>query len=155
MPIAQPLALSEDSFLLSAGYGKGSERWTLKPGSDGACLIETAWKSKNLKSKFSNPVLKDGFIYGFNENSFTCLDASDGQLKWRGNKYGYGRVLLAADKLVILGNTGVLSVVEANPEMFVEIFSGNFGMPLPERIGLDRWLFARPQRSRDRKSRLG
>ena len=122
--IVQPLALSEDSFLLSAGYGKGSERWTLKPGSDGACLIETAWKSKNLKSKFSNPVLKDGFIYGFNENSFTCLDASDGQLKWRGNKYGYGRVLLAGDKLVILGNTGVLSVVEANPEKFVEVYSG-------------------------------
>ena len=26
--IVQPLALSEDSILLSAGYGKGSERWT-------------------------------------------------------------------------------------------------------------------------------
>ena len=108
----------------SAGYGRGSERWTFKPASGKTYSIETAWKSKNLKSKFSNPVLKDGFIYGFNENSFTCLDASDGQLKWRGNKYGYGRVLLAGDKLVILGSTGALSVVEANPEKFVETYSG-------------------------------
>ena len=122
--IVQPLALSKDSFLLSAGYGRGSERWTFKPASGKTYSIETAWKSKNLKSKFSNPVLKDGFIYGFNENSFTCLDASDGQLKWRGNKYGYGRVLLAGDKLVILGSTGALSVVEANPEKFVETYSG-------------------------------
>jgi outer membrane protein assembly factor BamB len=122
--IAQPFALSEDSFLLSAGYGKGSERWTATPGSGEPYAIDTAWKSKNLKSKFSNPVLKDGFIYGFNENSFTCLDASDGKLKWRGNKYGYGRVLLVDDKLIILGNTGVLSVVEANPEKFTELYSG-------------------------------
>ena len=115
--------LSKTLFSFRQAMEKGPTL-TLKPGSDGACLIETAWKSKNLKSKFSNPVLKDGFIYGFNENSFTCLDASDGQLKWRGNKYGYGRVLLAGDKLVILGNTGVLSVVEANPEKFVEVYSG-------------------------------
>lgn len=122
--IAQPLALSNDSLLLSAGYGKGSERWTATPGSGELYVIDTVWKSKNLKSKFSNPVLKNGFIYGFNENSFTCLDASDGKLKWRGNKYGYGRVLLVDDKLVILGNTGVLSVVEANPEKFTELYSG-------------------------------
>jgi outer membrane protein assembly factor BamB len=122
--IAQPLALANDSILLSAGYGKGSERWKATSGSGVPYAIDTAWKSKNLKSKFSNPVLKDGFIYGFNENSFTCLDASDGKLKWRGRKYGYGRVLLADDKLIILGNTGILSVVEANPEKFVEVYSG-------------------------------
>ena len=122
--IAQPLALSKDSFLLSAGYGKGAECWTVSTGSGEPYILETVWKSKNLKSKFSNPVLKDGFIYGFNENSFTCLDASDGKLKWRGRKYGYGRVLLVDDKLVILGNTGVLSVVEVNPEKFTELYSG-------------------------------
>jgi len=122
--IAQPLALANDSILLSAGYGKGSERWKVTSGSGKAYAVDSEWKSKNLKSKFSNPVLKDGFIYGFNENSFTCLDASDGKLKWRGNKYGYGRVLLVEDKLVVLGNTGALSVVEANPEKFVEIYSG-------------------------------
>ena len=122
--IAQPLALPGNAFLLSAGYGKGSEGLAVSAGKEEPYLVKTAWRSKNLKSKFSSPVLKDGFVYGFNENSLTCLDASDGELKWRGRKYGYGRVLLAGDKLVILGNTGILSVVEANPEKFMETYSG-------------------------------
>ncbi len=122
--IAQPLALSGNAFLLSAGYGKGSEGLFVSAGEEEPYQVRTAWRSKDLKCKFSSPVLKDGFVYGFNENSLTCLDASDGKLKWRGRKYGYGRVLLAGDKLVILGNTGILSVVEANPEKFEERYSG-------------------------------
>jgi hypothetical protein len=42
---------------------------------------------------------------------------------WRGEKYGYGRILLVEDKLLILGNTGAVSVVEANPNGFVEVSS--------------------------------
>ena len=102
---------------------KGSERWTLKPAS--GRLIRLKRHGSQRISKASSPTRSQGRIHlWFNENSFTCLDASDGQLKWRGNKYGYGRVLLAGDKLVILGSTGVLSVVEANPEKFVETYSG-------------------------------
>ena len=85
--------------------------------------IETNWKSKNLKAKFSNPVLKDGFLYGLSENLLVCLETKTGELKWRGNKYGYGRILVSKDKLLILGNTGVLSIVEATPEYFKEVFS--------------------------------
>ena len=42
---------------------------------------------------------------------------------WRGEKYGYGRILLCDKKLLILGNTGILSVVNANPDKFQEVFS--------------------------------
>ena len=120
--IAQPLELSEDVFLLSAGYGKGAEAIRLKKTADGF-ETEQIWKSKNLKTKFSSPVLRNGYLYGLSESSLTCLDASTGELKWRGKKYGYGRVLLAKDKLLILGNTGKLSIVEANPDAFEEIAS--------------------------------
>ncbi|MBT5717408.1 MAG: hypothetical protein HOI70_10895, partial [Opitutae bacterium] len=85
--------------------------------------IETTWKSKNLKAKFSNPVLKNGHLYGLSENLLVCLEAKTGELKWRGKKYGYGRILVSKDKLLILGNTGVLSVVEATPTEFKEVFS--------------------------------
>mgnify|MGYP006426038495 CR=1 FL=1 len=120
--IAQPLELSDDVFLLSAGYGKGAEAIRLKKNPNGYAK-EKVWKSKNLKTKFSSPILRDGFLYGFSENSLNCLDATTGQLRWRGKKYGYGRILLAKDKLLILGNTGTLSIVEANPEAFEEIAS--------------------------------
>jgi outer membrane protein assembly factor BamB len=121
--IAQPIALSKNSFLLAAGYGKGAECWTLSRGANEEYLIETSWKSKNLKAKFSNPVLKDGYLYGLSENLLVCLEAKTGELKWRGKKYGYGRILVSKDKLLILGSAGVLSVVEASPNEFKEVFS--------------------------------
>ncbi len=121
--IAQPIALSKNSFLLAAGYGKGAECWTLSRGANEEYLIETSWKSKNLKAKFSNPVLKDGYLYGLSENLLVCLEAKTGELKWRGKKYGYGRILVSKDKLLILGSAGVLSVVEASPNEFMELFS--------------------------------
>ena len=76
---------------------------------------------KDLKAKFSNPVLKDGYLYGFSE---TYLYASSWywKLMWRGKKYGYGRILVCGEQLIILGNTGVLSVVDANPENPHEVF---------------------------------
>jgi hypothetical protein len=42
---------------------------------------------------------------------------------WRGKKYSYGRILLVDHKLLILGHSGVLSVIEANPNEFREISS--------------------------------
>ena len=121
--IAQPIALSKNSFLLAAGYGKGAECWNISKRANGKYLIETNWKSKNLKAKFSNPVLKNGYLYGLSENLLVCLEAKTGELKWRGNKYGYGRILVSKEKLLILGNTGVLSIVEATPDQFKEVFS--------------------------------
>ena len=121
--IAQPIALSKNTFLLAAGYGKGAECWNISKRANGKYLIETNWKSKNLKAKFSNPVLKNGYLYGLSENLLVCLEAKTGELKWRGNKYGYGRILVSKDKLLILGNTGVLSIVEATPNQFKEVFS--------------------------------
>jgi len=123
--IIQPIALSDNSFLLAAGYGKGAECISLSRAPEtGAYLLESQWTSKDLKAKFSNPVFKDGHLYGFSENLLVCLEASTGKLQWRGKKYGYGRILVCGEQLIILGNTGVLSVVDANPENFREVFSG-------------------------------
>jgi len=120
--ISQPLLLSNDSILLAAGYGRGAERWRFSEDRD-RYKIETAWKTKNLKAKFSNPVLHEGFIYGLSENLLVCLKADGGELQWRGKKYGYGRIIRANDKLLILGSTGTLSIVEADPQTFQEVQS--------------------------------
>ena len=123
--IAQPVALSNNSLLLAAGYGKGAECFTIQPGTSLAnYTVESNWKSKNLKAKFSNPVFKNGYLYGLSENLLVCLEAKSGKLMWRGKKYGYGRVLACHDKILLLGSTGVLSVIELNPDAFHEIYSG-------------------------------
>lgn len=120
--IAQPTPVGPDRVLLSAGYGKGAECLRIEKLKSGYS-VSSVWKSKNLKTKFSSPVLKDGFLYGFNENSLTCLNAENGDLQWRGKKYGYGKVFLADEHLLVLGNTGVLSVVRADPSEFTEVLS--------------------------------
>ena len=121
--IAQPIALSKNSFLLAAGYGKGAECWNISRLTNGKYLIETSWKSKNLKAKFSNPVLKNGYLYGLSENLLVCLEAKTGELNGAVTNTGTGRILVSKDKLLILGNTGVLSIVEATPDQFKEVFS--------------------------------
>ena len=120
--ITQPIGLAKDLFLLSAGYGKGAAAIQLEKTEKGISSQEV-WKSKNLKTKFSSPVVKDGYVYGFNESSLTCLNAATGELQWRGKKYGYGRILLAEEKLLVLGNTGKLSIIDAQPDQFNEIAS--------------------------------
>ena len=42
---------------------------------------------------------------------------------WRGKKYSYGRILMLDQKLLILGHSGVLSVIDASPEKFREVSS--------------------------------
>ena len=39
--------------------------------------------TKDLKAKFSNPIFKDGYLYGLSENLLVCLEAKTGKLMWR------------------------------------------------------------------------
>ena len=122
--IVQPIAVSNDSILLAAGYGKGAECFTIARDEESKKYrVQSSWKSKDLKAKFSNPILKDGYLYGLSENLLVCLEAKTGKLMWRGKKYSYGRILLVDQKLLILGHSGVLSVIDATPEEFREISS--------------------------------
>jgi len=122
--IVQPIAVSNDSILLAAGYGKGAECFTIARDEENEKYrVQSSWKSKDLKAKFSNPILKDGYLYGLSENLLVCLEAKTGKLMWRGKKYSYGRILLVDQKLLILGHSGVLSIIDATPEEFREISS--------------------------------
>ena len=61
-------------FHIGIGYGKGAECFTVsKDSENNGYRVETSWKSKDLKAKFSNPVFKDGFLYGLSENLLVCL----------------------------------------------------------------------------------
>tara|TARA_B100000035_G_scaffold3190_2_gene2732 strand:+ start:644 stop:1894 length:1251 start_codon:yes stop_codon:yes gene_type:complete len=122
--IVQPIAVSNDSILLAAGYGKGAECFSIARDEESEKYrVQSSWKSKDLKAKFSNPIFKDGYLYGLSENLLVCLEAKTGKLMWRGKKYSYGRILLVDQKLLILGHSGVLSVIDATHEEFREISS--------------------------------
>ena len=79
-----------------------------------------------MKNRQSSSVLRDGFIYGLDEGILACLDASTGDVKWKGGpggagRYGHGQVLLASDHLIITTEEGDLVLVVATPERLREV----------------------------------
>lgn len=118
--IAQPVLVSSNRFLLSAGYGGGCALVEIA-GEGGKFTARQLWKNQNLKNKFNSSVFHDGFIYGLDEGILTCLDASTGARRWKDGRYGYGQVLLASGHLVVLTGEGELVLVRATPEKLAEV----------------------------------
>ena len=64
---------------------------------------------------------QDGFVYGLDEDILTCIDAANGERRWKDGRYGYGQVLLASGHLVVLCGNGDLALVRAVPDQFIEL----------------------------------
>ncbi len=118
--IAQPVLVSSNRFMLSAGYGGGSALVEVSRSGEGFSARQV-WKNLNLKNKFNSSVFHEGFLYGLDEGILTCLDAGTGVRRWKDGRYGYGQMLLASGHLVILGGEGDLALVQATPERHVEL----------------------------------
>ena len=115
--VAQPLLLGNDRVFLSASYGHGAAVFDVSRTNDGF-TTRTIWANTRMKNKFTSSVLREGYIYGLDESILACLDAATGELKWKGGRYGYGQVLLAGDRLVVLTEDGDVALVKATPERF-------------------------------------
>ena len=119
---SQPLLIGDNRVFLSSGYGVGAA--VLELSRDGnAFKVREVWRNTKLKNRFNSSVLRDGYIYGFDESIMACVDASTGELKWKGGRYGYGQLLLAGDRLVVLTEDGELVLVRATPERHEELAS--------------------------------
>ena len=115
LPIAQPVQLASNRFLLSAGYFTGSKAVEIS-GQGTNFSTRTLWKNKDLKNKFTSSVFHRGHVYGLDEDILTCLDAATGERKWKDGRYGYGQLIIAGDQLIILTGDGEVAVVLATPE---------------------------------------
>ena len=83
-----------------------------------------------LASEQQTPILYNGHLFGIlpkdagpNRNQFVCYDA-EGSIKWASgkiNQFGLGPFILADDKFYILSDVGVLTVVEASTERYIEL----------------------------------
>ena len=111
---AQPVVIGEQRVFYSSAYGGGAVVVELTRDGDRFAVREV-WRNIRMKNKQSSSVLHNGFIYGFDEKILACIDASTGELKWKGGRYGYGQLLLAGDKLVVITEEGELVLVDATP----------------------------------------
>lgn len=118
--VAQPLLLGDDRVFLSAGYSRGAAAFRVTRAGN-AFAVWPLWANTGMKNKFTSSVLREGYIYGLDEFILACLDATTGEQKWKGGRYGYGQVVLAGDRLIVLTESGEVAMVKAMPDRHEEV----------------------------------
>lgn len=119
--VAQPIVFKNEQVMISAGYGAGSVMFQVRQEAQGWELQEL-WKSRDLRCKFSSPILHDGYVYGLDEGIMVCIDPQSGQRLWKGRReglrgrYGHGQMLLTDGHIVVLTEKGDLVLIEPSPE---------------------------------------
>ena len=115
---ATPLVMG-DRIFLSASYRTGAV--LLRAHAD---RVDRIWFIRDvLSNHYATSVHHDGFLYGFDGRqeygpSLCCVDLATGKAKWTQERFGAGTVTLVGDRLLILGETGQLTVAAARPEGF-------------------------------------
>jgi outer membrane protein assembly factor BamB len=117
---SQPLLVADNRFVITAGYGHGAALVEIT-AAEGKFTAREIWKNNRMKARFNSPVLYQGHVYGLDEGILSCIEAGTGELKWKGGRYGYGQVLLAAGHLIVLSESGDLALVRATPEKQDEV----------------------------------
>ena len=115
--VAQPVILEGDRVFVSAAYDVGCSVFHISKAGEKWNQPDEQWHNRNMRCKFSSPVLYQGFLYGLDEGYLVCLDPVTGQRHWKGKGYGHGQLLLTRDILVILSERGKLVLVKAAPEL--------------------------------------
>jgi outer membrane protein assembly factor BamB len=118
---AQPLIVGSDRVFVSSGSGTDAAMLHVAPDDDGQLAARELWRTTRMNNNFSSSVLHDGFIYGLDGSILACIDASTGELKWKGGRYGSGQLLLAGAHLIVVTEQGELALVRADPAAHQEI----------------------------------
>ena len=145
---ARPVVV-DDYIFLSAAYETGAALLKVHPDGKGYDFV---WKNVDaMQTHWSTTIADRGYLYGFSGrheagSTFRCIEMLTGKVKWRTHNvnaadeadakegrgktppkfYGRGSATLAEGKFIVQGETGVLALVELNPEKFVEISRVNY-----------------------------
>jgi len=120
--IVQPAVTAEGDVLTHDGESSYMRRIAVAQGPGGWTAAER-WNSVGLNPYFSDFVVHKGHAYGFSGSSIACIDLKDGELKWKGGRYGHGQLVLLFDQdlLLVLSEDGQLALVSAAIDQFKEV----------------------------------
>jgi outer membrane protein assembly factor BamB len=115
---ADPI-VSGDRVFISSGYNRGGT--LLEMGPAGAKKL---WENKNMRCHFGTCVLLEGYLYGIDGNtgkgSLKCVEFSTGKVVWE-QKLGFGALMLAGRRLIVLNERGQLFIADAVPTGYKEL----------------------------------
>jgi outer membrane protein assembly factor BamB len=125
----QPIPLPGDRIMLCKGYGYGVSQLAITRDDNGKFAAKPVWNPPIIpvmKSKFTNPVLRDGYAYGLDEVMLECIEVETGNVAWKKRRrpeFGHGQLLLVGDVILVLSETGELALVEVSPKKYHELAS--------------------------------
>jgi outer membrane protein assembly factor BamB len=140
---ARPVVV-DDMIFLSAAYETGAA--LLKVNSDGKGY-KVVWRDVDaMQNHWSTCIHHDGYLYGFSGrhepgSTFRCIEMKTGRLMWQTEDvnafdepdpkaglgktapkfYGRGSAILADGRFIVLGERGLLALVELDAKKFREI----------------------------------
>jgi outer membrane protein assembly factor BamB len=119
--IVQPAMTADGDVLVNEGEGNSMHRIAVANGPSGWTVAER-WTSDGINPYFNDFVVNKGHAFGFAGSSIACIDLKDGELKWKGGRYGHGQLVLLPDQdlLVVLTEEGELALVGAASGQFTE-----------------------------------
>jgi outer membrane protein assembly factor BamB len=110
---ADPVIVGNEIFI-SSGYNYGCAK--LRVSGDN---VSTVWRNKNMRNHMNCSVYYNGYLYGFDEQTLTCLDFRDGSIQWIERGLGKGALMMSADgRMIIISDKGELAIARANPQKF-------------------------------------
>jgi outer membrane protein assembly factor BamB len=119
---SQAVAVDHDRVFVSKGYYGGATIYKILKNDAGKWSAEPVWQdARKMKTKFTNVVVRDGFIHGLSDGILECLAIDDGHRRWKKGRYGHGQILGVGDLLLVLAESGELVLCELNPEKQVEL----------------------------------
>lgn len=117
-----------DIVYCSAGYGVGAGAYKIaKQGSEWSSKEIWRDNGNKLANHWSTPVVKDGYLYGmfqfkeYGSGPLKCVELATGREVWSKPGFGPGNVVLAGDKLLVLGDAGQLVLASASPAGYKEL----------------------------------
>lgn len=115
--------VSGRTYFISSGYGAGCALLELRDD-----RLEPLYRNKGLSTHMCTPVLHEGYLYAIDGNSHNarqckliCLELATGKKVWEQRGFGCGALMMADGKLLVQGDEGFLSIVNATPRGFEEI----------------------------------
>ena len=114
--VSQPVVVDESHVLISKGYGEGCQLVQLSFEND-VWKVDVEWTNQtSLRTKFTNCVVRDGFVYGLSDGILECVRLTDGKRQWKKGRYRQGQLLSVGEDLLITAESGELVLVHVDGE---------------------------------------
>jgi outer membrane protein assembly factor BamB len=118
----------------ASSYNTGGGLAKLTP-SAGGFTAQEVYFTRQMKNHHGGMVLVGDYLYGFDENTLTCIKFATGDIAWTDRSVGKGSLTYVDGHLIARSERGPVALIEVNPQKYVEISR----FEQPERSAANAW----------------